>query len=213
MCWFSKRWTGFLAAPDTGTARGLRDRAMLEVLYATGLRVSELIGSRIDGIDIEIGFVRCIGKGQQRTDRALRRIRRGRGRGVSSGSPGEKADELRLPEPTGRQLSRMGFWKILRDTGSRQDQEKLDASRATSFFCNASAGARRRSASGPDHARSRQYFDHGNLYTRDAGTAERDLQKLSSARMIGYDSPLRSGQSVQNVKSRGRKRRQGAAIR
>src|SRR5215467_12486493 len=52
-----------LAAPDMSSPKGLRDRAMLEVLYATGLRVSELIGLRIDGIDLQIGYVRCMGKG------------------------------------------------------------------------------------------------------------------------------------------------------
>src|SRR5207253_11240160 len=54
-----------LSAPDTATARGLRDRGMLEVLYATGLRVSELIGLRLDGVNTEAGFVRCIGKGSK----------------------------------------------------------------------------------------------------------------------------------------------------
>src|SRR3989442_2184485 len=52
-----------LAAPDSVTKKGLRDRAMLEVLYATGLRVSELIGLRLDGVNLEARFVRCIGKG------------------------------------------------------------------------------------------------------------------------------------------------------
>lgn len=54
-----------LAAPDVSTAEGLRDRAMLEVAYATGLRVSELSGLRLDGVQLEHGFVRCVGKGDK----------------------------------------------------------------------------------------------------------------------------------------------------
>src|SRR5258708_35064259 len=49
--------------PDVKTPIGLRDRAMLEVLYSTGLRVSELIGLRITDLDAKVGCVRCIGKG------------------------------------------------------------------------------------------------------------------------------------------------------
>src|SRR5437867_4416084 len=54
-----------LASPDITTYKGLRDRAMLEVLYATGLRISELIGLTVDGVNTEAGFVRCIGKGSK----------------------------------------------------------------------------------------------------------------------------------------------------
>ncbi len=54
-----------LAAADASTSRGLRDRAMLELLYASGLRVSELVGLRIVNINLEAGWVRTIGKGSK----------------------------------------------------------------------------------------------------------------------------------------------------
>ena len=54
-----------LNAPDTETARGLRDRAMLELVYASGLRVSELVALTLDQIDINRGVLRITGKGNK----------------------------------------------------------------------------------------------------------------------------------------------------
>jgi len=54
-----------LQAPDINTRTGMRDRAMLEVLYATGLRVSELVGLRLDQINLRQGVIRVIGKGNK----------------------------------------------------------------------------------------------------------------------------------------------------
>src|SRR5207248_655933 len=54
-----------LAAPALTTPSDFRDKAMLEVIYATGLRVSELVGLKMDGLNIEGGFVRCVGKGDK----------------------------------------------------------------------------------------------------------------------------------------------------
>ncbi|MBA3902999.1 MAG: site-specific tyrosine recombinase XerD [Rhodocyclaceae bacterium] len=54
-----------LAAPDTETPLGLRDRAMLEVLYATGLRVSELVGLKLFEASLDMGVVRVFGKGSK----------------------------------------------------------------------------------------------------------------------------------------------------
>ena len=106
-----------LAAPDTNTVKGLRDRAMLEVLYATGLRVSELIGLRLDGINTEVGFVRCMGKGSKE-----RMVPLGNSAAVAVL---EYLRARRVRKPTdyvflnnrGGKLSRMGFWKILRGYG------------------------------------------------------------------------------------------------
>jgi integrase/recombinase XerD len=52
-----------LGAPDTGTPAGMRDKAMLETLYATGLRVSELVGLPMAGVSLDMGVVRIMGKG------------------------------------------------------------------------------------------------------------------------------------------------------
>src|SRR5260370_186582 len=54
-----------LEQPDSKTPTGLRDRAMLEVLYSTGLRVSELTGLAVSDLDAKVGCVRCIGKGDK----------------------------------------------------------------------------------------------------------------------------------------------------
>src|SRR6202035_1279254 len=54
-----------LAAPDLATPIGLGDRAMLEVLYSTGLRVSELLNLRVGDLDMRAGCLRCIGKGDK----------------------------------------------------------------------------------------------------------------------------------------------------
>jgi len=54
-----------LAAPDPNDPRCLRDRAMLELLYASGLRVSELVSLTVQDVDLEAGFLRCMGKGSK----------------------------------------------------------------------------------------------------------------------------------------------------
>jgi len=54
-----------LAKPDVSTALGLRDKAMIELLYSTGLRVSELCGVRIADLQMDVGCLRCVGKGNK----------------------------------------------------------------------------------------------------------------------------------------------------
>jgi integrase/recombinase XerD len=106
-----------LAAPDMATPKGIRDRAMLEVLYATGLRVSELIGLRLDGVNLDLGFVRCIGKGSKE------RIVPLGGAAVAAVAAYLEVRRIRKPSNfvflnnRGEKLSRMGFWKILRAYG------------------------------------------------------------------------------------------------
>jgi integrase/recombinase XerD len=113
-----------LLQPDAKTPFGLRDRAMLEVLYSTGLRVSELTGLRITDLDTKIGCVRCIGKGDKErivpvgkkaismVDKYLRDARP-KLLGKVVGNP------TLFVNRRGRQLSRVGVWKILSGYGRR----------------------------------------------------------------------------------------------
>jgi len=107
-----------LSQPDVKTPIGLRDRAMLETLYSTGLRVSELIGLRTMDLDARVGCVRCIGKGDKERivpigKKALavveKYLRDARPRllGKVQGNPSLFVNRR------GARLSRVGVWKIL----------------------------------------------------------------------------------------------------
>ncbi|HSK75405.1 MAG TPA: site-specific tyrosine recombinase XerD [Thermoanaerobaculia bacterium] len=118
-----------LAAPDVNTPLGMRDRAMFELLYATGLRVSELVGLKLPQLRLDVGFLVAFGKGSKErvvpvgeqaehwVKRYLREVRpelaAGRHQAVFVNHRGEE-------------MTRMGFWKILRKQG-------LEAGIRTSF--------------------------------------------------------------------------------
>ena len=106
-----------LAAPDTATPLGLRDRAMIETLYATGLRVSELVGLTVDRVRLDPGYVRVVGKGRKERlvplgDSAVMWID-DYGQRARPGLDRERRPELFLNHRGGK-LTRQGFWKILR---------------------------------------------------------------------------------------------------
>jgi integrase/recombinase XerD len=107
-----------LNQPDTSTPAGIRDKAMLEVLYATGIRVSELVSLNLDDIELDEGFVRCIGKGSKERvvpmgEIAINALRSylSKGRPKLVSNPGENALFL---NHHGRRLTRQGFWKIVK---------------------------------------------------------------------------------------------------
>jgi len=113
-----------LVQPDAKTPFGLRDRAMLEVLYSAGLRVSELVGLRVSDLDTKVGCVRCIGKGDKERivpigKKALgmveKYLRDARPKMIGKlvGSP------TLFVNRRGKALSRVGVWKILSAYGRR----------------------------------------------------------------------------------------------
>jgi integrase/recombinase XerD len=118
-----------MAQPDVSTPLGLRDRAMLEVLYATGMRVSELVAIRPADLHLHEHYVTCIGKGnkerlipigEQASDWVHRYQRDGRP-ALAAGArrPAGRAATRLFVNARGGPLSRVGFWKILKAYGLR----------------------------------------------------------------------------------------------
>jgi integrase/recombinase XerD len=108
-----------LAAPDLGTPRGVRDRAIVEVLYATGLRVSELCALRSGDLNLEAGYLTCTGKGgKQRLvplgSAAVAHLRRYLAEARPALVRQRRAPGLFVNARGGAGLSRVGVWKILK---------------------------------------------------------------------------------------------------
>jgi integrase/recombinase XerD len=109
-----------IAQPDVRTPRGLRDRALIELLYATGMRVSELIGLRPTDVNLDASYLTCTGKGMKQRvvpvgDQAVSWLRRY----LADARP-QLAGKRRSPRlflnarGGGPGLTRVGFWKILK---------------------------------------------------------------------------------------------------
>jgi integrase/recombinase XerD len=117
-----------LAVPDAGTIIGLRDKAMIEVMYSAGLRVSELCGLRLSDIHFDSGYLRCMGKGSKERlvpigrkalDIVRRYLRESRPKLEKEHSP-----ELLFLSRHGGGCSRHGFWKTVSDCGRKAGLRK-----------------------------------------------------------------------------------------
>ena len=111
-----------LAASDTSTSGGLRDAAIIEMLYATGMRVSELAAIRLEDVDLKRGFARCIGKGNKERmvpvgGHACRRIK-----AYLKVRPdilkGRTTDRMFVSR-RGRGMSRQRLWEVVRGLARR----------------------------------------------------------------------------------------------
>ena len=117
----------FLEQPDLSDAKGIRDKAMLEMLYATGMRVSELIGLNVEDVNLSVGFVRCRNGEKERVIpmykvavRALREYLDD----VRPAMVEEVAEPALFVNLGGRRMSRQGFWKIVKSYQKKAGIEK-----------------------------------------------------------------------------------------
>lgn len=107
----------FLEQPKCVNEKGFRDHAMLELLYATGIRVSELIGLNVDDVNLTVGFIRCTSHNKERiiplyatAVKALREYMESiRPRIIAS-----RDEPALFVNMNGERMSRQGFWKIIK---------------------------------------------------------------------------------------------------
>jgi integrase/recombinase XerD len=111
-----------LAQPDEKIPRGLRDRAFIEVLYATGLRVSELVALKVTDVNLEGGFLTTRGKGSKERlvpvgDEAVAWLKRYLRDGRPALIGKRSSPRLFVNARGGTSLTRMGLWKVLKGYG------------------------------------------------------------------------------------------------
>jgi len=107
-----------IAQPDVRSAQGTRDRAILETFYATGMRVSEAVNLKKDNINLDIGFLRCIGKGNKERviplgKKAIASINKYLATSRPKLLKGKESEFLFVSR-FGKKISRQSFWKIIK---------------------------------------------------------------------------------------------------
>jgi integrase/recombinase XerD len=112
-----------LDSPDVSTSKGVRDRALIELLYATGLRVSELVGLRASDLNLDAGYLTCMGKGSKERvvpvgESAIDWVRRYLREARPALLRGRTSAWLFVSGPRGSALTRVGFWKLLKRYGA-----------------------------------------------------------------------------------------------
>ena len=113
-----------LAQPNTKTPAGTRDKALLELLYATGMRVSELVGLGIHDVNLEGGFLTCVGKAQKERvvpigSISTKWVKRYQETARPVLLKDRESSHLFVNARGGRSLSRVGFWKIIKKYGQQ----------------------------------------------------------------------------------------------
>lgn len=123
----SKEVELFLEQPKCVDEKGFRDHAMLELLYATGIRVSELIGLDVDDVNLTLAFIRCASRGKERiiplyptAVKALRDYMEG----IRPRLIADEKERALFVNMDGERMSRQGFWKIIKYYQAKAEIDK-----------------------------------------------------------------------------------------
>ena len=111
-----------LAVPNGKTPKLLRDKAMIELLYSTGIMVEELVGLKVGDINTELGYLQCHFEGNQNAYPLDRQAQKAMNAYLRSGRDkllkGTESDIL-FPNISGKKMSRQGFWKLIKYYGEK----------------------------------------------------------------------------------------------
>ncbi|MCM8823634.1 MAG: site-specific tyrosine recombinase XerD [Candidatus Omnitrophica bacterium] len=107
-----------LETPDLSSVQGIRDKAILELMYATGLRVSEVANLKIGDINLDIGFLKCIGKSSKERIVPLGKVAQGFLREYIERARNrllkDKVSDILFLDQGGRALTRQSIWKMIK---------------------------------------------------------------------------------------------------
>ena len=181
-----------LNAPDVDTPLGMRDRTMLEVLYASGLRVSELVGLSVAQVSLDMGVTRVMGKGSKERlvplgEEALDWVRKYLAEARPALLLGKLTDALFVTQ-RGEGMTRQMFWYLIKKHAkARRPAQAAVAAHPAPRLRHAPAQPRRGLARGADAAGAFGYFNDADLYACGAGTAEGAACDASSEGIETFD--------------------------
>lgn len=116
-----------LAQPSSVDPKGLRDKAMLEIMYATGMRVTELIDLNVDDVNLDLGIVKCCSNKKNRSIPLYPAALKAVGlyiRDVRPAMVSDPTEQALFVNVGGARMSRQGFWKILKNYQAKAGIEK-----------------------------------------------------------------------------------------
>lgn len=177
----------FLEQPQCVDAKGIRDHAMLELLYATGIRVSELISLDLQDLNLAASFIRCASKGKERIIPLYHVAVKALQDYVKDVRPeliADSGEQALFVNMNGERMSRQGFLEdhqVL--SGEGGDRKGHHPPHPAPLLCRPPAGKRRGPAVHPGDAGSRGHFLHPDLHPCGQAPAQRHLSKGSSQSM------------------------------